>query len=180
MTEAGLRVASVADAPAIAALHVASWRAAYRDLAPAEVFEAMDEPLRLRRWTETLSAPADRQVVLLAERDGRLAGMGMAASPSEAAFGERGEIRSLYLDPAFQRLGLGRRLMSALAVRIAGWGYGGAALGVVAGNDGAVAFYQALGGRLAGRYLDPGPLWRSENLIFVWDELSELGRGGRF
>lgn len=99
MTEAGLRVASVADAPAIAALHVASWRAAYRDLAP---------------------------------------------------------------------------------VRIAGWGYSGAALGVVAGNDGAVAFYQALGGRLAGRYLDPGPLWRSENLIFVWDELSELGGGGRF
>lgn len=180
MTEAGLRVASVADAPAIAALHVASWRAAYRDLAPAEVFEAMDEPLRLRRWSKTLSTPFDRQVVLLAEQDGRLAGMGMAASPSEAAFGERGEIRSLYLDPAFQRLGLGRRLMSALAVRIAGWGYSGAALGVVAGNDGAVAFYQALGGRLAGRYLDPGPLWRSENLIFAWDELSELGGGGRF
>ena len=178
MTEVLLRPASVADASAIAALHVASWRAAYRDLAPAEVFAAMDEPLRLRRWTATLSVPPDRQVILLAEQHGRLAGMGMAASPSEAAFGERGEIRSLYLDPAFQRLGIGRRLMAALAARIEGWGYGGAALGGVAGNDRAIAFYRALGGRRAGRYLDPGPFWRSENLIFVWDELSELVRAG--
>lgn len=180
MTDIRLRPATVADAPAIAALHVASWRAAYRNLAPAEVFAAMDEPLRLRRWTVTLSMPRDRQAVLLAERAGRLVGMGMAASPSDAVFGARGEISSLYLDPAVQRLGLGRRLMAALAARIAGWGYDGAALGVVVGNEPAIAFYQALGGRVAGRYLDPGPLWRSENLIFVWDELSELGRADPF
>ena len=174
MTDIDLRAATLADAPAIARLHLASWRRAYRDLAPREVFEAMDEALRLKRWATTLAHPASQQAVVVAQQDGRLAGMGMASAPSQPGFGARGEIGSLYVDPNFQHLGLGRRLMSALAGQIAAWGYGGAALGVVVGNDRAIAFYEALGGQAAGRYLDPGPLWRSENLIFVWDELSGL------
>lgn len=174
MTDIHVRVATLADAPAIARLHLASWRLAYRDLAPPEVFDALDEALRLKRWTATLTQPSAQQAVVVAECDGRLAGMGMASAPSQAAFGARGEIGSLYIDPGFQRLGLGRRLMLALAGEIAAWGYGGAALGVVVGNDRAIAFYEALGGQVAGRYLDPGPLWRSENLIFVWDELATL------
>lgn len=174
MTDIQLRAATLSDAPAIARLHLASWRQAYRDLAPPEAFEALDEAMRLRRWTATLASPAAQQAVVVAERDGRLAGMGMASAPSQASFGARGEIGSLYIDPDFQRLGLGRRLLSALARQIADWGYGGAALGVVVGNDPAIAFYEALGGQAAGRYLDPGPLWRSQNLVFVWDRLSDL------
>ncbi|RYG03407.1 MAG: GNAT family N-acetyltransferase, partial [Caulobacteraceae bacterium] len=49
MTDISLRPATLADAPAIARLHLASWRHAYRDLAPREAFEAMDEALRVRR-----------------------------------------------------------------------------------------------------------------------------------
>lgn len=174
MTDIDLRAATPADAPAIARLHLASWRLAYRDLAPPEVFEAMDEALRLKRWTAMLTQPSAQQAVVVAVRDERLAGMGMASAPSQPGFGARGEIGSLYIDSSFQRLGLGRRLMSALVGEIAAWGYGGAALGVVVGNDPAIAFYETLGGRMEGRYLDPGPLWRSENLIFVWDELADL------
>lgn len=174
MTDIHLRAATLADAPAIARLHLASWRRAYRDLAPREAFEALDEATRVRRWTATLTEPLAQQAVVVAEQSGRLAGVGMATAPSQPGFGARGEVGSLYLDPDFQRLGLGRRLMSALAGQVGAWGYDGAALGVVVGNVPAIGFYEALGGRAAGRYLDPGPLWRSENLIFVWDELSDL------
>ena len=176
MTDISLRPSTLADATAIARLHVASWRQAYRDLAPRDAFEAMDEALRERRWTAILTEPAAHRAVLVAEQDGRLAGVGMAAAPSQPEFGPRGEIRSLYLDPNFQRLGLGRRLMLALADQVGAWGYEGAALGVVVGNRPAIAFYERLGGRLAGKYVDPGPLWRSDNLIFVWDEVSALVR----
>ena len=116
----------------------------------------------------------DLQAVVVAEQDGRLAGVGMAAAPSQPEFGARGEICSLYLDPGFQRRGLGRRLMLALAEQVGAWGYRGAALGVVVGNEPAIAYYETLGGRVAGKYIDPGPLWRSDNLIFVWDEVSDL------
>ena len=45
---------------------------------------------------------------------------------------------------------------------------------VVVGNAPAIAFYEALGGRKAGAYTDPGPMWRSENLFYVWDDLAPL------
>ena len=95
MTDISLRPATLADAPAIARLHLASWRQAYRDLAPREAFEAMDEALRVRRWTAMLTEPLAQQAVVVAEQDGRLAGVGMAAAPSQTEFGARGEIRSL-------------------------------------------------------------------------------------
>jgi len=48
-------------------------------------------------------------------------------------------------------------------------GFAGAGLGVVAQNTAARTFYAAMGGREAGAYADPGPLWRSEMVLVVWD-----------
>jgi len=45
---------------------------------------------------------------------------------------------------------------------------------VVNGNDHAIAFYQHLGGQRIGRYTDPGPIWRSDNLVYAWDDLTAL------
>lgn len=172
--EITIRPALPEDAAAIASLHLAVWRETYRELATAEAVRIMDEAFRRARWTATLSEPGRDQLVLLAEQNGRLVGIGAAGAPSWALFDGRGEIRSLYVDPAIKRQGIGRRLMRELALHLATLNYPGAALGVVVGNDPAIAFYQWLGGRMTGRYTDPGPVWRSENIIFVWDDLSLL------
>jgi ribosomal protein S18 acetylase RimI-like enzyme len=182
MNELRVRPATVDDASAIAMLHVRSWREAYRDLAPDEAYSALDEPLRLARWRELLTAPQDGRLILLAERAGRAVGVGVAGPPSSAALGSNGEISSLYVDPASKRTGIGLRLMGELARQIAAWGYAGVALGVVEGNAAAIAFYESLGCRTVGRYVDPGPLWRSINLVLAWDDASALasrciGRG---
>ena len=44
----------------------------------------------------------------------------------------------------------------------------------------AMRFYERLGGRRAGGFTDPGPLWPSDNIVFVWDELSALIGDGRY
>lgn len=169
-----LREAQLADAPAIARLHLRSWRDAYRALAPAEAYETLTEAVRLARWTAILSEPQSHHRIFVAQAGGSLLGIGMAAPPSEAAFGPRGEVRSLYVDPDAKRMGVGRRLLGVVAGQLADWGYRGAALGVVAGNAPAIAFYESLGARSAGGYLDPGPLWRSENIALVWDDARDL------
>ena len=64
--------------------------------------------------------------------------------------------------------------------QLADWGYGGCALAVVVGNAPAMLFYERLGGRRAGGFTDPGPLWPSDNIVFVWDELSALIGDGRY
>ena len=148
----------------------------YRDLAPTEALRALDEPLRRARWIDILSQPKPDQIALVAEIDGRLAGFGLAGAPIDPAFGGRGEIKFLYVDDAFQRKGVGRRLMAELASRLAANGHAAVALGVVVGNTPAIAFYEAMGGRAIGAYTDPGPLWRSNNIVYAWDDVSALAR----
>lgn len=65
-------------------------------------------------------------------------------------------------------------LLLHLACHMIKAGYNSAGLGVVVGNDPAVAFYERMGGRRAGGYTDPGPVWRSDNHLYVWDDLPAL------
>jgi ribosomal protein S18 acetylase RimI-like enzyme len=171
-TEVRIRAAVRADAPAIAALHVTVWRATYRDLAPPEALRILDLEFRLKRWVETLEQ--GERTVLVAENGGHIVGIGTAGAASVPELTPHGEILYLYVNPAFGGRGIGRALMRALGDALQRQGYRSAALGVVVGNDAAIAFYQKLGGRIAGQYTDPGPIWRSRNQIIVWDDLQVL------
>jgi ribosomal protein S18 acetylase RimI-like enzyme len=75
---------------------------------------------------------------------------------------------------AFNRMGIGRDLLLHLARHMKEAGYNGVGLGVVVGNDPAIAFYKRMGGERAGSYTDPGPVWRSQNYLYVWDDLPAL------
>jgi ribosomal protein S18 acetylase RimI-like enzyme len=169
-----VRTATPDDAGAIATLHTRVWQATYRSLAPAAAIATLTAEVRLARWQTLLHAPPPGQVTLVAQVGGVLAGFGQLAPASNDVFGGRVEIRYLYVDVAHQARGIGRRLMAALARAAIDQDAGGVALGVVDGNDRAVAFYQHLGGRRIGRYTDAGPVWRSDNLVYAWDDLAAL------
>jgi ribosomal protein S18 acetylase RimI-like enzyme len=162
------------DAATIAPFHVAIWREVYRDLAPPLVFNTMDVEIRLKRWQGILADPT--RTALLAEIDGALAGFGLCGPPSDPIFGARGEIKNLFVGSAFARRGIGRNLMTEMARLLEMRSYTGVGLGVVVGNDSAIAFYESLGGRKAGTYTDPGPMWHSDNLLYVWDDVAALAR----
>lgn len=51
---ATIRQATPADAPAVAAVWVASWRAGYRELLPVEVLAGLSVTTGERRWQEIL------------------------------------------------------------------------------------------------------------------------------
>jgi ribosomal protein S18 acetylase RimI-like enzyme len=161
---------------AIAVLHVAVWRDTYRELAPPSAMGALDVGRRQARWQAILADPA--QIALVAEIGGVLAGFGLAGPPGDPAFGDRGEVKYLYVGRDFARRGLGRRLLAAMAAALAERGYPALGLGVVVGNDPAIAFYEAQGGRRIGAYTDPGPMWRSDNLLYAWDDLRALAAQG--
>lgn len=174
MTGISIRSANIEDAQLIADFHVKVWRHTYRHLAPAEAYAALDEQRRGKQWKEKLSSNDSHQIVLIAEIDNRIVGIGAAGGPSELIFDGRGEIKFLYVDPDFKRRGIGRELLAQLAIHLRKMHYQGAALSVVKGNEPAIAFYEALNGRPAGEYVDPGPIWRSQNIVFAWDDLASL------
>lgn len=171
-----IRAALGSDADAIAVLHVDVWRRTYRDLAPPAAYDALDFAARRRSWEANLAAQRPDAVTLVAEKDNTLAGFAHGGAPGNDAFGGRGEVKYLYVATAFARQGIGRMLLATLAARLADLGYRGIGLGVVVGNDPALAFYRALGGQVIGRYADPGPLWRSDNHLCAWDDARMLAR----
>ncbi|MDR0242149.1 MAG: GNAT family N-acetyltransferase [Burkholderia sp.] len=175
MTGISIRPARIDDAHAIADFHVKVWRHTYRDLAPAAAHAVLDESYRRKQWRDKLASSDGSQLVLVAELDGGIVGIGAAGAPSEPIFNGRGEIKFLYVDPGFKRRGIGRQLLARLAAHLSRLRYQGAALSVVDGNDAAIAFYAALHGRPAGEFIDPGPVWRSHNIVMVWDDLASLG-----
>jgi ribosomal protein S18 acetylase RimI-like enzyme len=172
-----LRPASLADAEAIAALHAAVWHATYRDLATPAAIVALTEAHRLRQWRAALAADVPQALTLVAETDRRVVGFVRGAPSTEPLFGGRCEIKYLYVDPAWARRGIGRLLLARIAQLLKAGGHQALALGVVDGNGAAIKFYEALGGRMIGRYTDPGPLWRSDNLVYAWDDLAVLTSG---
>ncbi|WP_321786208.1 GNAT family N-acetyltransferase [Burkholderia pyrrocinia] len=174
MTGISIRSANIDDAQAIADFHVKVWRHTYRDLAPAHAHVVLDEDYRGKRWREKLASNDSSQLVLVAQTDDRIVGIGAAGAPSEPTFEGRGEIKFLYVDPEYKRRGIGRTLLAQLATHLSGLRYRGAALSVVKGNASAIAFYEALNARVAGETIDAGPIWRSHNIVMVWDDLADL------
>lgn len=163
-----LRPAVAADAGAVAAFHVAQWRAAYGALAPAAACQALDTARRLPLWQRYLRPDAAGRTWLALEGD-RLAGLVSSGPTDDPVFGGAGELRHLYVDQALQRQGLGQRLLTRGLDDLRAAGHVRAALAVVAQNTAARAFYLAMGGSECGGFTDKGPLWRSENVLVAWD-----------
>jgi ribosomal protein S18 acetylase RimI-like enzyme len=169
-----LRLATIRDAAEIAHLHVAVWRDTYRHLAPPAAIDALTEAHRFGQWQAGLSMEEGNRITIVAELDGSIVGFIQLASPQEPLFGDRQEIKYLYVAQSHARQGIGRQLLKHLAKIALRGGVRSLGLGVVVGNEAAINFYQAMAARLIGRYQDPGPLWRSDNLLYAWDDLTAL------
>ncbi|HVZ01955.1 MAG TPA: GNAT family N-acetyltransferase [Dongiaceae bacterium] len=176
-SDVAIRRARPEDATPIARLHVKTWRETYRGLAPESAVRILDLPYRHAVWVKMLEQAA--RTVLVGAARGRIVAIGSSGPATVPALEPHGEISYLYVDAALAGRGVGRRMMAALAADLRERGFASAALGVVAANAAAIAFYERLGGVCAGRYADPGPHWRSENLIYVWPDLGRLAAGGR-
>ena len=139
------------DVPAIASLHLSSYRAAYRGLLPADFLRSLDLAERERRWLSSIRDPA--RVTFVAESAGADAAqatgpIGLAevgpARDADAPDGG-GELYALHVSQACWRRGIGRSLHDHGLEVLAARGCPSATLWVLTGNAPARAFYQALG-----------------------------------
>ena len=156
-----LRDATPADAFALATVHVASWRAAYRGLMPDEVLAALSVPERERFWSDRLTTPDPRTSVVVAIAARRVVGFAAAGPPlvpTDRADSTLGDLYALYLDPDRWGRGIGTPLHAAALDRLATHGFTHAGLWVLDGNLRALRFYHRHGWTDTGRtQIDRGP-----------------------
>lgn len=145
---AEIRTATSDDARAIAEVHVASWRWAYRDLLPIDVLESLSVDGRELMWRSLLTATDPGSVAIVATDDGEVVGFA-SAGPSRDVEDTpaTAEVFTLYLVDHVAGHGIGRRLFAELTERIRVLGYRRAVLWVLEANERARRFYEAAGWR---------------------------------
>jgi ribosomal protein S18 acetylase RimI-like enzyme len=146
-----LRTAAPADVPAIAALHLASWRSAYRDITPVGFLDTVTLESRLARWERTF-APGERErtETVVVVRSGIIVGLCSFGPRSEPASSTIGEIYALHVDPESRRDGLGTLLLDEACRRLRARRFAGAVLWVLRANVNARGFYEAVGWSITG------------------------------
>jgi ribosomal protein S18 acetylase RimI-like enzyme len=143
--EIWIRQATPEAADAIADVHVASIRSAYRAIFPEASLAAIDQRDRAERWRRGLAAGPD--TTLLAESVDQLLGF-VNYGPcrdEDVEAGRVGEIMAIYVAPGSWRKGIGRRLLRAARERLANAGFREAKVWVLDRNAQAIAFYERAG-----------------------------------
>ncbi|MCC5602044.1 GNAT family N-acetyltransferase [Nostoc favosum] len=142
-----IREANLADAPAIAKVHVDAWRTTYSNLMPAKFLADLSYEERETKWVKILSNIAQDNFTYIAEDEiGQIVGF---ANGGQERTGDRlyqGELYAIYILKKYQRQGLGYRLISTIATRLIESGISSMLVWVLADNP-ASGFYQSLGGQ---------------------------------
>ena len=147
-----LRLATSADAEAIAELHLASWRSAYRDFVSPGVLEGLEMTPHVVEWRRRVGVPRVR--IDLVEADGRLIAF-CAHGPSGDKDAPREgpdvwEVKNLHVLPSLRRTGSGGRLFDLSVAHARDVGAGAVTLWVVERNVTARSFYEKKGMSLDG------------------------------
>lgn len=103
-----LRLASAADAPSLARVFVAAWRAGYVGIVPQRVLEALDEH-DIADWLGTLTSANGPTTWVVETAEGEVVAFSRhGPDPSD---GRRGHIYSLYVAPQASGRGIARALL---------------------------------------------------------------------
>ncbi len=137
-----IRTARPADAPAIAAVHVAGWRHAYRGRMPDALLDGLSVGARAAQWTKWLAAGSTTRC-RVAEVDGAIIGFA-SIGPARDLDGI-GELYAIYLNPERIGTGAGRALLADAAAGLRAQGFTEAVLWVLRDNLRARAVYAAAG-----------------------------------
>ncbi|WP_051630761.1 GNAT family N-acetyltransferase [Afifella pfennigii] len=161
-----IRRAEPSDRARVAALQAQSWRDAYRGILPADYLAHRLDADIARHWRAV--EIGDEDIVLVAEMDGELAGF-ISVWVRPTPF-----VDNLHVRPGLRSKGTGRRLMAEAARRLLEAGHASVYLWVVAGNEGAIRFYERLGGR-RGELVEKDAFGNTTSCYRIaWDDLARL------
>lgn len=171
-----IRKARVEDAPACTQIHIATWQATYRGVVPDDFLDAMPSRFaqRLQFWEGLLNNPEQITYVAEDEEQGVIAGFVNGAPSRHDDPDYPKELQMIYILPAYQQMGLGRKLMSTLAQAFLAEGTTTMWLWVLEGNESGILFYERLGGKYK-----KNSLWEVSGVklperAYVWDDIRPL------
>lgn len=171
-----IRRADTPDADAIADVHARSWPATYAGLLPGQLIADVvaGRERRAQSIRELLADETIRTRIWVAAEGDHVVGMAIwGPTRDDDATEATAEVEAIYLDPAFLRRGIGRRLMQAVMADVEQSGFNEATLWVLDGNGPARSFYTAVGWQADGATkVEERPTGRLNELRYRWRQHS--------
>jgi|SRR5262245_32287807 len=146
-----VRDATVDDAHAIAEVHVASWRWAYRGQVPEAILDALSVEDREAMWRRSLSEGKARAAVAVDDAGAVVGFVETGPTADEAADERTGEVFAIYVLERATGSGVGAELLRRGEDDLRGEGFGRSMLWVLTSNERARRFYERNGWTFAGR-----------------------------
>lgn len=142
-----LREAVIEDASAIARVNYSTWQHTYHGLIPDSDLDSLNIELLTDNWKQNLSLHNPRiNTYVVLDSDLLVAYSRFYPSIDPDDDPDRvATIGSMYVDPEFQRKGIGRTLMETVLEAAKNHGFTEATLHVLAANERARKFYEDLG-----------------------------------
>jgi GNAT superfamily N-acetyltransferase len=144
-----IRAAEPSDAPDMARVYVDASRTTYAGIVPRKFLEDLSYHETEGRWRRNLSKSRPLRKTIVAETlSGRVVGLAEGGPEQEGHPIYRAELLLIYLLAGYQRQGLGRRLVSAVAKELRADGFHSMLVWTLEDIQGACRFYESLGGEL--------------------------------
>lgn len=170
-----IREATIVDAPAIAAIHVDSWRTAYRGLVSDDYLDNLHMEDRLARWQQLLAFEQSGTFAYVVEdAPGEVVGFAYGGPERTGRPDYSGELWALHVAGPYQRSGLGRRLTSEVARRLHSMGFNSLMLWVLTENHPARRFYERLGGVYVTERVEAFAGGSIDEVAYGWPDISPL------
>ena len=167
-----VRAARLDDARAIAHVHVATWRSAYRGLLPEQFLASLTEAQYTERWRRSIADPAVRAYV--AEDETGVVGFASGGRERAGEDGFGGELYAIYVLDRAQRRGHGRELVGAVVGGLREMGMTDMIVWALRDNSLARRFYE----RLGGLYVRTQPITIGSALLYEvsygWGRLDDV------
>ncbi len=170
-----IRSATFADAPAIARVHVDSWRSTYRGIVPDSVLDTLGYDARAEVWRREIEDTTSSKFVLVADTpNNQIAGFVSAGPERTGEYPDfTGEIYAIYVADDWHGYGVGRAMMSQAAQNLLKQGHKTMLIWALTENP-ACAFYRYLGGIPIARQTITAGHKTLEETAFGWENIAVL------
>lgn len=168
-----IRRAYPSDVPAIARVHVDTWRTTYAGIVPEEFLANLTCESREGQWRSFFEGENRSSILLIAEEAGQSVGFACGGPEREGHTLYSGELYAIYLQQHQQRRGTGRRLTEAVAKFLLEEGHQAMLVWVLKDNP-SRGFYEHGGGQyVAEKEIDIGGSKLIE-IAYGWPDIRTL------
>jgi len=168
-----IRPATEADIPAIARVHVDSWRTAYHGIVADSYLSQLSYAKSAAGHRHRMAQPGNIQLVAELPHHGIV---GFLSGGPERSGDSRfsGKLYAIYLLDAFHRRGLGTALVQHWALRLHQASLPSGLVWVLAQNQSAATFYERLGGKFLREQIITIGTQQLPERAYGWEDLGTL------